>query len=130
MIIDRTVTLRVIHTPRTTGSENMWSNMKDQLNAGFVKSMCTNIAARTRMTPAATHRSGYRTGTAVIGAAERPGVGSFDPGPPTGSLGEVTVRLSLGVSGGSGRAYSSTSGFTSEVSRAPVSMLHSVSTSS
>ncbi len=58
MTIDRTVALIVTHTPRTTGSENMCSTMNGQLKASFVKSMCTNIDARSSTAPAATHRSG------------------------------------------------------------------------
>ena len=100
MIIDSTVALRVTQTPRTTWSENMCSNMNGQLNAGFVSNMFTNIAARISTAPAATQRSGKRTGTAMIGAAERPGGGSCDSGPFTDVFDAVTNQTFDRVRGG------------------------------
>src|SRR5689334_15094462 len=66
--IDKTVSTRVFFAPLITGAEKALSLMNDHWNAGFVTSMCTNIAD-TSTTPAlATHRPGWRTGIALTSA--------------------------------------------------------------
>ena len=53
-------------TPRRTGSRNMLSTMKPQSNHWLVANMCANIAVSTARMATATHRHGWRTGTARI----------------------------------------------------------------
>src|SRR4051812_18896839 len=66
MTMARTVMISVVRAPRSTGAEKMLSAMNPQENTGFVTSMWTNMATRTAITAAATHRQGCRTGTARI----------------------------------------------------------------
>ena len=58
--------INVVRAPRRTAGVNMLSNMNSHWNTGFVTSMCTNIAMSTAIRPAAIHRPGCRTGTALI----------------------------------------------------------------
>ncbi len=68
--IASTVTSRVpISRPLTTGSANMESSTNGQLKDSLVSSMLTNIATSTAMAATASHRPGWRTGTASM----RPG---------------------------------------------------------
>src|SRR3954471_9771024 len=46
----------------------MLSKMNFQWKFAFVTSMCTNIAVSSRITAIATHRPGWRTGTARMGS--------------------------------------------------------------
>src|SRR4029450_11834771 len=60
------VMINVVRAPRRTAGVNMLSNMNPHWNTGFVSSMWTNIAMNTAIRPAAIHRPGWRTGTALI----------------------------------------------------------------
>src|SRR6476619_5373722 len=67
-IIDKMVSTSVFFAPLITGAEKALSLMNDHWNAGFVNSMCTNIADNSTTTALATHRPGCRTGIALTSA--------------------------------------------------------------
>src|SRR5882757_996575 len=90
--IASTVSIRVLRRPLSTTSENMYWPTTGQLNRGLVKIAFTNCAASTASTATDTQRPGWRTGTALIGAAP---VGAE----PTGGLGSVCVVTGRSLSG-------------------------------
>src|SRR5882757_543497 len=93
--IASTVSIRVLRSPLSTTSENMYWPTTGQLNRGLVKIAFTNCAASTASTTTDTQRPGWRTGTALIGAA--PVGAELAGGIGLGSVSVVTGRSLSGV---------------------------------
>ena len=66
--IDSTVRISVLRRPRSTGSEKRYWPTTSHPKLGFVTNVWTSIATSTTMTATATHRPGWRSGTALIGS--------------------------------------------------------------
>ena len=80
MSMAMTVSLMVLATPVRMGLLNRYWRTTSQCRAVSVTSQCTNWAANTRMTIAATHRPRWRTGMATMAPPPDPSPGAGAPG--------------------------------------------------
>src|SRR5690606_39366079 len=71
IIIDSAVRISVLRSPFRTGGENRYSPTMCHRKLSLVSTVLTNIAASTASTATASHRPGWRTGTASIGFGRR-----------------------------------------------------------
>src|SRR3990170_3555811 len=91
MTIDSTVSTSVFCKPLRIGGENRYCPTIRQRNPSLVSTVLTNIAASTAITATASHRPGWRTGTALIGSG-RPSFSIGGDTPVTSSAPDLRGR--------------------------------------
>ncbi len=87
--IDSAVRISVLRRPFSTGGEKRYSATTDQPKPSLVSRELTAIAARTASTATASHRPGWRTGTALIGSGRGAAAAVASP------VGAATAQLRI-----------------------------------